>query len=211
MMFSYKIEHDYGLAPNPFGGYCTLAVCRGQIRANNRLGVGDWVIGTGSRALERISNRDQLHHLIFAMQIEEITTFEDYWNDNRFQYKKPVINGSLVQIYGDNFYHKDEKTGDWIQENSAHSLKSGFPNNDHLIRDTKSENVLISKTFYYFGNNSFLIPKKFLAICCEGRGIKSISIPEDISSEFIEWLTSKYELGIHGDPINWVEHSDTIN
>ena len=23
--FSYKIEHDFGLAPNPFGGYCTLA------------------------------------------------------------------------------------------------------------------------------------------------------------------------------------------
>ncbi|HCD3629949.1 TPA: hypothetical protein NBO47_003868, partial [Klebsiella pneumoniae] len=23
--FTYKIDHDFGLAPNPFWGYCTLA------------------------------------------------------------------------------------------------------------------------------------------------------------------------------------------
>lgn len=30
--FRYKLNHDYGLAPNPFGGVMTLAVCKGDIR-----------------------------------------------------------------------------------------------------------------------------------------------------------------------------------
>lgn len=28
-LFSYRVEHDYGLAPNPFGGTISFAVCRG--------------------------------------------------------------------------------------------------------------------------------------------------------------------------------------
>lgn len=45
--FSYVVEHDYGLAPNPFGGYCSLAVCKPGIRGNENLKIGDWIIGTG--------------------------------------------------------------------------------------------------------------------------------------------------------------------
>src|SRR4051812_17344850 len=112
--FSYKVEHDYGLAPNPFGGYCTLAVCKPIIRNNKNLAIKDWIIGTGSMKLKRI------HQLIYAMQVEEIITFNQYWADPRFQYKKPIINGSLVQMYGDNFYHQDPNTKRWIQEDSAH-------------------------------------------------------------------------------------------
>lgn len=208
--FSYKIEHDYGLAPNPFGGYCTLAVCKGQIRANARLSIGDWVIGTGSRALENISGKSQLHHLIFAMQVEEKISFDEYWTDDRFQYKKPVINGTLVQLYGDNFYHKNQEKGEWIQENSAHSLPDGSCNTNHLKRDTNSENVLISQTFYYFGDKAPLIPDEYLEVCSEGRNIKSVGIPKDTADAFINWLTQNFEKGVHGDPINWIEHSDTI-
>ncbi|NQX97229.1 MAG: hypothetical protein HRT73_05015 [Flavobacteriales bacterium] len=209
--FSYKIEHDFGLAPNPFGGYCTLAVCRGQIRANKRLEIGDWIIGTGSRALEHLSGLDCLHHIIFAMKLEEKITFNEYWQDPRFQYKIPELNGSLVQMYGDNIYHQDTESNEWIQANSAHSLESGEANIDHVNRDTKSDSVLISKTFYYFGDQLIRIPEELLAICCEGRGIKSSSIPSNVSEGFIEWLTSNFEAGIHGDPINWCEHNNTIN
>jgi len=80
--YSYKIEHDFGLAPNPFGSYCTLAVCRPTIRKNKNLEIGDWIIGTGSAKLKN------LHHLIYAMQVEEKLTFNEYWNDSRFNYKK---------------------------------------------------------------------------------------------------------------------------
>jgi hypothetical protein len=114
--YSYKLDHDYGLAPNPFGEYCSLAVCKSSIRKNKNLSVGDWIIGTGSKAL------GFEHYLIYAMQVTEILTFDEYWEDERFQYKKPVLNGSLIQMYGDNFYHTDKNTGEWIQDQSAHSV-----------------------------------------------------------------------------------------
>lgn len=197
--YSYKIEHDFGLAPNPFGGYCTIAVCKPTIRANKNLQIGDWVIGTGSAKLKIIN------HLIFAMKVEETLTMEKYWEDKRFQYKKPVVNGSLVQMYGDNFYHRD-KSGKWIQENSAHSLEGGKVNKDHLEVDTGGKNVLISKSFYYFGDKAILIPVRFRDICSQGRNMKSTSITVRIANRFIQWLESTHEMGVHGDPIDWRKH-----
>nr|WP_315212954.1 hypothetical protein [uncultured Flavobacterium sp.] len=198
--YSYKIEHDYGLAPNPFGGYCTLAVCRPTIRVNKNLKIGDWIIGTGSAKLKN------LHHLIYIMQVEEKLTLTDYWNDERFQYKKPQVNGSLVQMYGDNFYHQNPITNEWIQEDSAHSLSTGLPNPGHVKIDTDGKYVLISKMFCYLGDNSILIPEKFWDICSEGRNMKGPSIDKKNAEKFIKWVVGKYEFGIYGDPINWKNH-----
>lgn len=198
--FSYKIEHDFGLAPNPFGGYCTLAVCKSRIRKNKRLKTGDWIFGLGSKKLKT------LNKLIYAMRVDEIITMDLYWKDSRFQYKKPAVNGSLTQMYGDNFYFMDDQTGEWSQINSAHSLINGESNEVHLKRDTDGNNVLISKTFFYLGDRAFFVPDTFSAILCNGRGEKSTSIPETIADQFVEWLFQNYELGIHGDPISWSEH-----
>jgi len=55
--YSYLVEHDFGLAPNPFGGYCTLTVCKPIIRKSSKLRIGDWIIGTGSVALSRTFGR----------------------------------------------------------------------------------------------------------------------------------------------------------
>lgn len=195
--YSYKIEHDFGLAPNPFGGYCTLAVCKSDIRKNKKLQMGDWIFGTGSAKLKNLG------YLIYAMQVEEKITMEKYWEDSRFQFKKPVINGSLVQMYGDNFYHRDPKTNKWKQEDSAHSLQGGKTNKEHLQTDTGGEFVLISQTFYYFGEKAFKIPNQFQQICNQGRNIKSNSIPVEVADKFVGWLTKKYKGGIHGDPISW--------
>jgi hypothetical protein len=200
--FTYKIDHDYGLAPNPFGGFCTLAVCKSDIRKNKNLEVGSWVFGTGAKSV----GAQYFQKLIFCMKVEEKLTFNDYWNDNRFQYKKPIVNGSLLQMYGDNFYHQDEK-GNWIQENSAHSLKNGTPNEIHLIRDTGGTFVLISRNFYYFGENAITIPEEFLpAICTNARNM-AFAKPQETVEAFIVWLQSNYEKGIlYGDPISWSAH-----
>lgn len=199
-IFSYKIEHDYGLAPNPFHGYCTLAVCKSQIRNNRNLEIGDWIIGTGSKALKNT------YELIFAMRLEEKITFNEYWQDDRFNNKKPVINGSLVQMYGDNIYHQIADSEEWVQENSAHSLKDGVTNEAHLKRDTGGEFVLISEEFYYFGDESPIIPDELKEVCSEGRDFKSTSIPANVAENFITWLETNYSTGIHGDPISWNKH-----
>ena len=55
-IYSYKIDHDFGLAPNPFGQYCTVAVCKPDIRKSKNLKIGDWIIGTGSKSLSKVTD-----------------------------------------------------------------------------------------------------------------------------------------------------------
>jgi hypothetical protein len=196
--FSYVVEHDFGLAPNPFGGYCTLAVCKPGIRQNKNLEIGDWIIGTGSKKLNR------MNHLIYAMKVEEKMTFDEYWNDTRFYYKRPIINGSLVQMYGDNFYHKSSLTNDWIQEPSAHSTVN---KEKHKEIDTSANSVLISNNYYYLGVNSIKIPDNFNMFCKKGPGMKYKDLSET-GAEFIDWIIRHVSEGINGDPINWIEYKD---
>src|SRR5688572_30210574 len=129
--FAYKVTRDYGFAPNPFHGICSLACCKPHIR--ERASVDDWVIGTGS-----VEN-NLLHHLIFLMQITVKISFEEYWGDPRFRMKRPVLNGSLKQLHGDNIYFKDQ-TG-WQQADSHHSFVNGMVNELNLNQDLISENV----------------------------------------------------------------------
>lgn len=201
--FSYKIEHDFGLAPNPFWEYCTLAVCRGDIRRNQKCIVGSWIFGSGSKELRN------LNKLIYAMQVEEILTFDEYWIDQRFQRKKPIVNGSLPQLYGDNFYHHDEG-GTFIQENSAHSEIGGLPSEGHTIKDKRGKRVLISRNFYYFGENAIDIPEELIEeiFCTKGPGryVRSESLSQTSVNKLIEYLQQNYTIGRHGLPKNWSIH-----
>ena len=47
-LFSYVVARDYGFAPNPFFGVCTLATCKPIVR--RVAAIGDWIVGTGSKA-----------------------------------------------------------------------------------------------------------------------------------------------------------------
>lgn len=202
--YSYLMDHDLGLAPNPFGEYCTLAVCKPRIRSSSKLKIGDWIIGTGSKSLEKTTGRKLTDKLIYAMQISEIISLEDYFYDPRFQYKKPVMNGTLVAMYGDNFYHKDQ-VGKWVQEDSAHCNIDGTCHTEHLKKDTGGKNVLISEHFFYFGDTSPVIPENLLDICHTRQGHKKLADRQQ--DELITWLRNDFRPGIHGDPLNWAEHN----
>lgn len=196
-LFSYRVEHDFGLAPNPFGGTISFAVCRGDIRSNKLMQIGDWLVGTGSVSMKNEGR------LIYAMKVEEIISFDEYWNDPRFQYKKPYLKGTLVQMYGDNFYHTvDERM---VQEPSAHSNPDLEQRIKLYNKDVKGKRVLLSKTFYYFGDNCPLIPTELQTICSSGRAYKYKKITEEQIKSFVSWLESNYTVGIHGDPCNWKE------
>jgi hypothetical protein len=156
--------------------------------------------------LEESSGRRKLRDkLIYAMQVSERISLEDYWNDSRFQYKKPIMNGTLVTMFGDNFYHKDEE-GNWIQEDSSHCKLDGTCNHDHLETDTSGNNVLISEYFFYFGDKAPTIPKELIEICHTGIGEKKFE-NEKVGDDFINWVTSNFHSGIHGDPLNWQEYN----
>lgn len=196
--YSYKITRDYGFAPNPFFGYCTLACCKPHIR--QRANVGDWIIGTGA-----IENR-LLYHLIFLMKITEKISFEEYWDDERFVRKKPVLNGSLKQMHGDNIYHKE--TGEWCQMDSHHSFYEGRLNEGNLKQDLSGKFVLVSNQFIYLGNKHIRVPAKYIELCPNNRQRDYITIKnEELAIEFIDLLNKEYLLGVNGEPINWVEYN----
>lgn len=196
-LFSYRVEHDFGLAPNPFGGTISFAVCRGDIRSNKFLQIGDWLVGTGSVSMKNVGR------LIYAMKVEEIISFDEYWNDPRFQYKIPYLKGTLVQMYGDNFYHTvDERM---VQEPSAHSNPDLEQRIKLYNKDVKGKRVLLSKTFYYFGDKCPLIPTELQTLCSSSRAYKYKKITEEQINSFVSWLESNYTVGIHGDPCNWKE------
>jgi len=194
-LFSYVVARDFGFAPNPFNGICTLATCKPIIRKQAQ--VGDWVIGTGAKKKHNISG-----HLIYAMKVTDKMTFNDYWNDPNFQLKKPRMNGSLKQAFGDNIYYFNEKENEWHQENSHHSYTGGDINYNNLDRDTKYPYVLISTHFYYFGSKNFVIPKIFLELIAKTQGIKRYHDPAQVDA-FIKWLEANHSNGFKADPIQF--------
>jgi hypothetical protein len=196
--YSYKITRDYGFAPNPFFGFCTLACCKPHIRAKAE--VGDWIIGTGS-----IENH-LLYNLIFIMKVSEKISFEDYWNDKRFERKKPIMNGSLKQIHGDNIYYKENDQ--WCQMDSHHSFYDGGLNEANLKQDLNGKFVLISDCFIYLGNNHMKVPEKYLDLCPNSRQRNYITIKDnELAEEFVEMITNKYQYGVQGEPLNWIEYN----
>lgn len=146
-LYTYAITRDFGFAPNPFHGICTLATCKPDIRKKAK--VGDWIMGIGGSTLPAAKRK-----CILLMKVSEKMSFQEYWDDGRFALKKSIRNGSDVQLLGDNIYHKDENDN-WIQENSHHSKSDGTINLDNLKRDTgKTDQVLISHFFLYFGKQA---------------------------------------------------------
>jgi hypothetical protein len=169
-LYAYAITRDFGFAPNPFHGFCTLATCKPKIRKSAK--PGDWIMGIGGSNLTAVKRR-----CLLLMKVEEKVSFQEYWEHKRFSLKKPVRNGSRVQMLGDNIYHK-EGNGNWIQEDSHHSNPDGTPNSMNLRVDTgTTDQVLISRCFLYFGDKA---PSVNLESIGYGRirGHKKIHLPD---------------------------------
>lgn len=204
---SYVLDHDLGLAPNPFWGYCTLAVCKPIIRKTKELQIGDWVIGTGSKKLFNFFGKECLSKLVFAMELNEKLSFQEYWEDQRFKDKKPMMKGSLIKAFGDNIYYKINNEN-WHQLDSAHSNIDGSSNLIHLKNDLSGNNVLISSNFFYFGENAPNLPLEFQHFSKKGPGHKKIINENEIQS-FLKWLNLYFQKGINGNPTNWKIYDQT--
>ena len=205
MIRAYIVEHDIGFAPNPFFGVCTLATCKPEIRKH--AAVGEWIVGIGSAA-DGIRGQ-----MVYAMQVEEKLDFCQYWDDDRFQMKKPNFSGSLKQGQGDNVYHWTD--GKWVQERSRHTHTSAVTTAKHKRRDTKSDVVLISNRFVYYGADAMEIPahiadKNGRRLRLDGSGAPkgrfqrwaNFSDPI-VTARFVEWLEDVDQWGCVGEPCEW--------
>lgn len=191
-LLSYIVARDYGFAPNPFHGFCTLATCKPVIRRVAK--AGDWIVGTGS------AERNRTGQLVFAMQVSEAMTFTEYWNDARFQRKKPNLHASKKLAFGDNIYLSTPHG--WQQMNSHHSLDDGTPNTANIRADTKTDRVLIASRFAYWGGDGPELPADLRRVVCSRRNHAAFNDPALIS-QFAAWFDALPRKGFLGEPLDW--------
>ncbi|HDR9087460.1 TPA: hypothetical protein QDB10_003377 [Burkholderia vietnamiensis] len=191
-LFSYVVARDYGFAPNPFGGVCSLATCEPDIRQT--AAVGDWIVGLSSLADRRPPG------LVYVMRVDEVLTYDTYWTDQRFHHKKPSRFGSVKQMFGDNIYHRDGD-GQWRQADSHHSLANGSPNPRNIENDTKSTGVLIGRRFAYWGSAAIAVPQEFEPIFVR-RGYRN-GFASQFVADFVAWFESLGVQGFQAAPFKW--------
>lgn len=197
-VYSYVVARDFGFAPNPFHGFCTLATCKPKIRKNAE--IGDIIIGIGSGAQDSAYK----NRIIFAMIVSDILTYDEYWNDPRFAPKKPFMGGSLKQMYGDNIYHTSPETGMIVQEFSHHSYDDGSTNYNNYNRDVPGEKVLVAEQFWYFGNQAIEIPSSLSCLSEVKRG-HQVWKGQDFYCAVRAWLESLNDSGFIGKPCKFSE------
>jgi hypothetical protein len=182
--YMYVVDRDFGFAPNPFHGYCTLATCKPRIRAKAEL--GDWVIGMGGSRLKATGR------CVFAMKVTSAISFDSYWSNPLYNDKKPVRNGSAKMMVGDNIYHRDAHSNAWHQADSHHSNPDGTPNAHNIAKDTKADRVLLSSHFFFFGQAAPAVPTGVLK-SLEYRNPRDYLVYKNGRGEgLVEWLVQAF-------------------
>jgi hypothetical protein len=195
----YAVTYDLGFAPNPFGGLCSLACCKPEIRRTGKL--GDWVVGlTGTKLPPAL-------RLVFAMQVTRISDFDKYWGTVEFAGRKAARNGSLKAQVGDNIYHRDAEGAPWIQENSVHSLPGGAQCDLNTAHDTRVNRILLSDRFIYLGDEARAVPPDVLqSLGYEKNARDRRKFTTERAACLIDWiegLRAAEAAPVVGDPINF--------
>jgi hypothetical protein len=177
------VREDTGLAPNPFWGVCTLAVCTPN-RQGTRLNVGNWIAG--------FLTKKRSHKFLYAMEISEILDLDEYFKDQRFAAKKPNLRGSWQEQCGDNFYSRNAD-GSWRQHRNRFHLSD-----DNKSKDTKHARVFIGQRFWYRGRAASTAPPQFGPLA-GGRGAR-VNHEPTLVSEFCAWVSSEFESGVADVP-----------
>lgn len=189
-LYIYVVDRDFGFAPNPYHGLCTLATCVPRIRSKAQ--IGDWVMGVGGSRLKATGK------CIYLMRVSETLAFNSYWTDARFLRKKPVRNGSLIMMVGDNVYHQETGSETWIQSDSHHSNLDGTTNYENLGRDISSDKVLVSDHFYYFGKSALEVDLALIDYK-NHRGHSKKDLCDDNISDFVNRIEQ-----LHNEELNLV-------
>lgn len=188
-LYSYIIAHDSGFSPNPFWGFCTLANCKPAIRRTAE--IGDWIVGLSPKAM---GNR-----IVYAMQVDEILSYAEYFQDKRFAAKIPdYTRGKVVYKCGDNIY-EPLANGGFRQLRSGHSLGEE-ENPETKAHDLGGVYVLVARTFHYFGSKSIDLPDDLLMLKV-GRAHKC-RFSWEVIAKFQAFIASFPE-GIQGSPTKW--------
>lgn len=188
LLLRYVMTCDTGLAPNPFHGACTLALCTPNHGNARRLKEGDWIIGHSGN-----SAREEPPKLIYAMKVTEQCSLDQYFN--AYPEKRPKLDGDANEQCGDAIYFREK--GSWRR------LPSKFHNTDgNFEQDTKNERkVFIAKgdeNFFYFGRDRGIdMTERWSELLHSGRNF-SYFADESKINEFVQWLRTTAANGASG-------------
>lgn len=212
-IFTYKLKEDSGFAPNPFGGILTLVTGKPYIRKHKK--VGDWIGGFTSNNLNKKMNKEpyDFQRLIYLMEITDKITFEDYWNDKRFESRKPknIDSHIISDKIGDNIYKPLKKHPHSFDD--FEQIENLYHTTEKIKEfDLKGIYVLISKNFYYFGDSPIDIPYEIAPKIPTGQaahgfnGFKNNNAKKDA---FLSWMKSNFKTGIYDRPHKWFKNDET--
>lgn len=198
-VFSYIVSKDYGYAPNPFHGVCTLACCKPDIRRGARK--GDLVLG--------LTSKGRGNRLIYGMLVAERLSFEQYWHAPRFKVKRPdMASPRGIDRRGDNHY---EPIGDGVfrQHPSRHSHPDGSEKAESMQVDLGPDRrnpVLVGTRYCYFGVEAIPLPAD-LAFLIVGRGHRCLFTEDQIrlATEAFAGLPQ----GIQAPPHRWSDGDES--
>ena len=108
-LYSYVVDHDHGLSPNPADGFCTLVHCKFNKSGKRRnivemANIGDWVLGTGGQSSESAGNGK----IIYLMHVDEKPDFVDFLKDSRFYGRSDQCDqgeGNTAALISKHFYY----------------------------------------------------------------------------------------------------------
>lgn len=195
-LFSYKMTHDTGFAPNPFHGLMTLANCKPGMRRSKK--IGDWIAGFTSNGLNGDIVGDE--RLIYLMKVTDKVDYYEYWINPLYKSKIPDLDSDIVENKaGDNIYKPDTTKG-FVQ----------VPNKNHfeydIKRDLSGKYILVSNCFYYFGTSAIYIPSDIRPSIPRGQSSQgNRTHSKEKAERFINYIQQTYEPGLLGLPHKWTK------
>lgn len=195
-LFSYVVQTDYGSAPNPFWGVCTLVICKPKIRRSAE--VGDWIVGTGPK---RSSQGDLRGMMTYAMRVtEKMPLFEyDEWVREHCPEKVPDPRSTDPRRHvGDAIY-------DW-REDPPRVRPGSVYDVSQRDRDLSGGYALLSERYYYFGDHPVAIPEELQGMVQRRQGHRSDSNAPYLKP-FVAWL-NELDLpanSLQGNPSAWMD------
>ncbi|MCC7451852.1 MAG: hypothetical protein IT324_30875 [Anaerolineae bacterium] len=181
-LYSYCLRYDNGAAPNPYGGICTLAICKPAIRKTAQ--IGDWIVGLVGLGSANSPIKDISNHVVYAMKVTSKLTMREY--DTFCSKKHPE---KIPEWNSANF---TKRVGDCIykfQNAPEPELRESVHDERNRKRDLGGEFVLISEHFYYFGKHPILLHPSLEPIIHRTQGHKSDK-NQDYVDQFVEWITN---------------------
>jgi hypothetical protein len=172
-VYRYVIRVDAGSAPNYDPPFVTLAICKPRIRRAAR--VGDMVLAFSGGNLS-----PEPHGVRWAGVVSEKMTFEEYWDDPRFQSKKPRVSARPDNIYR------------WFGGRLV-QVRNGIHTVKHVRTDLGGAYVLVFQPAWVFGENTPLLPQQFGLRMAAGsrRGHRVSELDAGKADEFTRWLDSQ--------------------